>query len=430
MSDRIARIVSILSAAVIGLGAAFLWGWSARDTGAWPDDLVQDGRTIARSLRHFGRIVPTNLLHPAPPRAATTRVAVHAPDGMPDGWCVVMGWDAAADQYAAWLLDSGGTEHHRWPIDYRRLDQDGPSNGSDTPHGMLAMPDGSLILNFDHADAMARLDPCGEPMWIQRGVFHHSLDLADDGTVWTWQGSGTPYAHHHVMLRFDAATGEPLETIDLVADVIRNDRVAELVFGARADFPFRHFDRTPDDPNPHDLFHPNDIEVLDAGLAGAFPDFRAGDLLISLRTLDLVAILDRQTRRPLWWRHGPWVRQHDPDFLPDGTISIYNNNTGRGRSEIVRIDPRTGDLASDLHDGDVRFYSGAMGKHQILPGGQVLIVVPEEGRVVVTTARGDRTWEFNNLVPDLAGVRAHVCHAIWLPPDHFTALPACDVRPD
>ena len=179
---------------------------------------------------------------------------------------------------------------------------------------MLALADGSLLLNFDHGDAMARLDACGEAMWVRPGIFHHSLDLADDGTVWTWQGHGTPYAHHHTMIRFDPATGETLEAIDLVRDIIEGDVSAEIVMGTRATFPFQHFDRSPENLDAVDLFHPNDVEELDAALAAAFPMFSAGDLLVSLRNNDLVAILDRQTSPALVapWPLGPPARSGFP----------------------------------------------------------------------------------------------------------------------
>jgi hypothetical protein len=425
MRDRLARIVFIASIAVLVIGAAFLWGYESRHHQTGLYSFVEDSRTIARSLRHFQRIVPVNLMHPAPPHASGQQFTAHRPADLPAGWYVVMGWDADRHGYAAWLLDDQGALRHTWPIDYQAIDPDGPLNGSDTPHGLLVMPDGSLILNFDHGDAMARFDACGDPLWVRPGIFHHSLDLADDGSVWTWQAEGTPYAHHHTLLRFDADTGETLEAIDLVTDVIARHHLAEIVLGTRSSFPFQHFTQTPQAPNPHDLFHPNDVEVLSAEDAPAFPQFNAGDLLISLRSNNLVAVVDRRDHRVKWWRHGPWIQQHDPDFLPDGWISIYNNNTGRGRSEILRIRPGDDRIVNPLRDGDTRFYSATMGTHQTLPEGQVLIVVPDEGRVLVTTPDGHLVAEYNNLVAGLPGVHAHVCNALWLPPAHFDTVPGC-----
>lgn len=429
MSDRLARKLFLASAAALVLGGVFVWGYATRHLGTWPYGLIDDTRRVTRSLVRYGRVVPENLLVPAPADAAGTRTVIHDPARMQAGWYVVSGWDPSRKMYAAWLLDDEGAERHVWPIVYARVDPDGPLNGAGAPHGLVVMADGSLLVNFDQGDAMGRLDPCGEPIWVRQGIFHHSFDRDDDGSVWTWHAQGTPYGHHHDLLRFDPDTGEPLETISLVDDVIRRDVTAEMVLATRGDFRFRHFARTPNDPTAIDLYHPNDIEVLNAADAAAFPDFAAGDLLISIRNLDLIAVLDRQDHHLEWWRHGPWIEQHDPDFLPDGRISVYANNPGHGRSEIITIDPGSGHLANDLHDGGVRFDAPSMGKHQYLPDGNVLIVAPAEGRVLVTTSDGLPVFEFNNVVPDLPGVHAHVANAVWLPPDHFATLPACATAP-
>jgi len=46
-----------------------------------------------------------------------------------------------------------------------------------------------------------------------------------------------------------------------------------------------------------------------------------------------------------WWRTGPFLRQHDPDFLPNGHILVFDNRLGGrdhrfGESRIVEIDPK------------------------------------------------------------------------------------------
>lgn len=427
MTDRLARIIFGISAVVIVAGASFLFGYLSHREGFWPQSFVEDSLAIAWSLSNYGRILPIGLMNEAPESSSGERVSIHRPESVPAGWFVIMGWDGVRDSYAAWLLDSTGEMHHTWTIEYARLDDDGPLNGSDMPHGMLVMPDGSLILNFDEADAMARLNACSEPVWVRSGVFHHSFDPTPDGSVWTWAADGTPYGHHHTMVRFDPATGQDLETIELVEDVILADRLAEVVLGTRATYPYRRFDRNPG--SAEDLYHPNDLEELRPEMADAFPSFSAGDLLVSLRNINLVAVIDRRSHRLKWWRHGPWIWQHDPDFTADGWISVYNNNIGRGRSEIVRIHPTTGEVASPLHDGRLEFYSPYMGKHQTLPNGTVLIVVTYEGRVVLVDRAGDLVAEFNNLVDGLPGTYATVSNAIWLPDDFFSQVPFCNNTP-
>ena len=139
-----------------------------------------------------------------------------------------------------------------------------------------------------------------------------------------------------------------------------------------ADFQFKKFDVSSND-NEDDIFHPNDVEVLPSAIADKFPDFRAGDLLVSFRNIHLVAILDGGDKSIKWWRRGPWRFQHDPDFTPDGRIRVYNNNTDRGRSDATK-------------DGEIVF-------------------------------------EFNNLInKKYNGV---ITSAVWLPTNFFTVPPSC-----
>ena len=56
-----------------------------------------------------------------------------------------------------------------------------------------------------------------------------------------------------------------------------------------------------------------DVEELGPELADAFPQFAVGDLLVSMRSLNLIAVLDGSTHDVKWWQIGPWHRQHDPD---------------------------------------------------------------------------------------------------------------------
>jgi hypothetical protein len=144
-----------------------------------------------------------------------------------------------------------------------------------------------------------------------------------------------------------------------------------------------------------------------------------------LRNLNLVAVLDPDNLVVKWWSHGPWRWQHDPDFTPDGKISVYNNNYGIERSEIIKVHPETLEISNDLFDGEVRFYSVSMGKHQYLPNGNVLIVVPFEGRVLVATSAGQKVMEFNNVSTKGTEYNGHVENGLWVPVDYFDKFPEC-----
>ena len=327
--------------------------------------------------------------------------------------------------YAAWLYDNTGTRRHTWLIDYFAFDPDGPSNGADNPHPFQVLPDGSVIAGFDKGDVMVRLDVCGEPIWTKSGIYHHALSQAEDGSFWVWRGDGTAYGDYNYLENFDAETGKKIRELALIEDIIKPMESSAVVFGVRPDYPFRRFERDPVDEDGPELFHPNDVEALGADLAHMFPMFEAGDLLLSFRSLNLVAIVDPDDHRMKWWNHGPWIGQHDPDFTSDGKISVYNNNTGRGRSEIIKIDPETREISNDLFRGELSFRSEFMGKHQYLPNGNVLIVVPGEGRILEVTEDGAIVMEFNNLSLSSSNYNEHVENGLWVPTDYFHTVPRC-----
>ena len=82
--------------------------------------------------------------------------------------------------------------------------------------------------------------------------------------------------------------------------------------------------------------------------AAVFPMGRAGDYMVSFRNLNMVAVIDKDTKRIKWALTGNFVRQHDPDILPNGNILLFDNLGGmlkrdrpQGRTRIIEIDSAT-----------------------------------------------------------------------------------------
>jgi hypothetical protein len=174
-----------------------------------------------------------------------------------------------------------------------------------------------------------------------------------------------------------------------------------------------------------ELVHLNDIEELPDSIAERFPGFEATDLLLSFRNLHMLMVVDPRSWTVRWHRIGPWIQQHDPDFQPDGTITIFDNrndNTPRGAhlggSAVVEIDPGTGTTRvryggrpeQDMH-------TGIFGKHQVLPNGNILITQSLSGRLLEVTATGEIVWELINR-HDEATV-AFLTQATRYPPSYF-----------
>jgi hypothetical protein len=390
----------------------------------WPHQPIQEAWKAGVSLVKYGEIVPDGRIVKAPEYASRERWTAQQPGLVSPGYYAFMGYDQKQKGYRVMLYREDGQQLHSWLLDYPALANSNSDSSSDqAAHAMAVLEDGSIIVGFDFGSFMVRLDSCSQPLWKKDGTFHHSLARADDGSFWTWRGlNNSSIGHFHYLHRFDADTGATLQEIGLVEDVIQPLDGQAQVFAVRPDARFK---RNRGGAMEWDIFHPNDLEPLSADMAGAFPMFKAGDLLVSLRNIHLVAVLDGQSGALKWYRHGPWLFQHDPDFMPNGRISVYSNNSKRARSEVIHIDPASGQFSNPLVGGNARFYSTWMGKHQYLPNGNVLIIVPGEGRAIVADPGGDLVLEFNNVSAPGADTNEHIANGVWLPPGYFDQEPAC-----
>lgn len=292
-------------------------------------------------------------------------------------------------------------------------------------HGVKMLPDGSVIFAFDGGATLQRFDACGKRLWSTPGHYHHAVETNPDGSaVWTFLNDD--------LALIDLASGEQQRriTVDQIMSAnpglgvldLRLKRADNININSRNDG-----GRWLDDP-----WHFNDIDPLPAGLADRFPQFAAGDLLISSRSLNLVFVLDPESLAIKWWRIGAARRQHDPDWERDGTISILSNRMGQDTSEIVVIDPRTNDRRVRLDGRNMNFYTRIRGKHQTLPDGTMLIASSQQGRAFEIDRDGQMVLELINIRPgdDAEAFNYIVTELSWLPPDFFSPeVPTCQKAP-
>ena len=118
----------------------------------------------------------------------------------------------------------------------------------------------------------------------------------------------------------------------------------------------------------------------------------------------------------------------DPHYLPDGRIALFNNNSFRSKqSQVLVVDPATGQTAPWFEGREPEFFTKWMGKVQVLPGGNALVTIPGEGRVIQATRDGEIVFEYVNVINEKSN--GHVENAIWLPADFFTNPPHCPTGP-
>jgi hypothetical protein len=173
-------------------------------------------------------------------------------------------------------------------------------------------------------------------------------------------------------------------------DVLREvNQAGEIVWEWRmADhFPF---DKYPLRPNRHRE------EYAHANACFVQPD---GNILVSWRDLDLIALVDRNTSQILWeMEDRKWGGQHDPRLLENGNITIFANGseqTGPEHSRILEINPETRETVWEYKGRPVdEFFSSRVSSAQRLANGNTFICEGRQGRLFEVTMEGDIVWEY------------------------------------
>jgi hypothetical protein len=385
----------------------------------WPYGQLGEAKVILSSLLTHGEVIATGRRHRAPAGASRDFATLHdAESSIGSGHYAVLGWDNSRAAYSVFLFDASGALDHTWEIDEMTFSDD-TEGKQQPPHAMEVLTDGTVLVSSDTVGRFSRYDACGDAIWSKSGVHHHSFSPAADGGIWTWYGAESAYGQTQDILKFDPLTGEDMLRISLNDDVIMRSDESALIFSMFSNFAF-----TPDSKSPRDIFHPNDVEELMPDMAQSFPQFDAGDLMLSIRELDLVIVIT-QSGEIKWYKQGPWLKQHDPDFEQDGRISIYNNSRFRPRSSILTIDPKSGDITNAMPAFAGAFKSAYRGKHQLLPNGNRLITIPEQGQALEVAPDGSIVMEFNNIVPGKKNFNDDLVNAKWLPEGFFETEPLC-----
>lgn len=422
---RIAFQITLAGAISAALFLAGLYSGTTRNAAFRAVDFVkQSVRSVLSERDNLAGTVPTGFLQPA--RTPGEGVTVNTrPD---DGRLILLTsfFDGGTELR---LIRRDGSVVAKWPVQHSRLFPD-PDFLFEPPqtdwnidlHGTAINPDGSVVFNFEYGGT-AKLDRCGKTIWTLREPTHHSVVRSERGGYWI------PGQRHYLTdseNRFDPFTRVSTDeafTEDEVLHVSEDGAVTqrlsmvEVLYGGglMPVLTAGGFSFLADGNWSRELAHLNKLAELSAADAAAFPQFAAGDLLASLRTHNLLVVFDPDTGQVKWHQTGPWLRQHDAEFMPDGTITVFNNNAFRldllpgdrtdltrpQVSNIMKVDPRTG--AATVVAGQrlgQEFYSVIRGKQQPLPDGGFLITDTGNGRAFELDGTGALVWEYVNRYDD------------------------------
>jgi hypothetical protein len=330
------------------------------------------------------------------------------------GYTVVQGMFNEGNQLR--LIDLDGNLLHTWDADYFSIWSDPehiipqkkiPKNQfSYHTQGMLALPDGSVVINFNGI-GLVRMGKCGEIIWKLDRMTHHSITPVGDGSYWVPAYGDVrnfdekyllPGVTHTALLESVKGYEDLLLLVDAEGKVVKEFSVLKMLFDSDINKSLYDVSII----SPKDPTHVNDIEIVTKALADKIPGVEVGDLLISSRQTHSLFIVDKEAGKIKLEIAGSWIRQHDPDITLDGNIIIFNNvNLFPGsidpqRSSILLYDPET-NRETLLYTGteESPFYSKIMGTQQLLPNGNLLITESMAGRVFEIEADTNNiVWEW------------------------------------
>jgi len=330
------------------------------------------------------------------------------------GWRILIGTYRINDtiQHAALLLSPALSVAKALILEDAAVGDEEPNTTPRIfPHGATLLDDGSLAFTFDGGSSLQSVDLCGGRRWTTAGPhggFHHAVSRDDDGTLWTFTGSTN-------IAQVSAETGEILRSFSMQEVIDANPAIDILELRRLHPDNPRGNDRNTTGKWLEEELHLNDVDPLPDALAAAFEGFAPGDLVISARSVNLVFVLDPDSLKVKWWRVGATQRQHDPDWQPNGELTVFNNRMSRDYSEIVAIDPQTF-RSRVLFDGRRNdFYTRVRGKHQIMPTGHLVVTSSQQGRAFEVAPDGEVVLEFVNTKPATADTNYVLSELIWVP---------------
>lgn len=360
-------------------------------------DAAQDW---AENWRHNLRINPQKFLVPSryDGQGATTLVSGKTQEG------VTLVTSLFGEALGMILIDLNGQVLHRWRVpmaDIWPLEKERPNDWDSEIHGALLYPNGDVVFNVEWK-VLVRIDRCSRLIWKLPRRTHHSIYQDVDGDLWV---SGRK-PRRDALGKWPYISGpvdeETILKVSPKGQVLAEYSVLGIIYSSGYEgllFTERRAERTK--TGHPDITHINDVKILEPPLAGAFPLFREGDIMVSSWSLNTVFVIDGHSLHIKWSMTGPFLRQHDPEFLPTGKISVFDNRASdRDRkvySRIVEVDPVTRQV-NVLYQGNEAnpFFSRIMGKHQWLPNGNILITEAMDGRAFEVTREGEIVWSYIN----------------------------------
>ncbi|WP_235912028.1 arylsulfotransferase family protein [Mesorhizobium xinjiangense] len=403
------RVLNAAFFAAIG-ALLFVAGTIVATSGIFPGPQIsrayEGGKALYSKLSQYQDVYQTDLWYPE--RRPDKGVVVKQQDRMQPGPTLY----ASGSAPAAFLIDADGKLIYSWSKPFSEIwtpQAGGVKKPQPDPfvyfRRVHVFPNGDLLALYEGAGdtpygyGLVKLDRDSQVIWSYFGHAHHQFDIGPDGRIYV-------LTHEFVedeLKGFEHLASPRLEDFLVVLSPDGEELQKIRLLTAVAESEYRQLIYTVASFAVADPTHANTVEFVDreAGADFAFGD--EGDVLLSFRALDAVAVLDPETATLKWATKGPWIGQHDPDILANGNLLLFDNygNYSRpsGISRLIEFNPSTMEIAWQYAGtDDAPLDSQIRSDQQRLANGNTLITESNGGRIIEVTPRGEIVWEFLNPV--------------------------------
>jgi len=345
----------------------------------------------------------TNLWRPA--RTDQRGVTINEPGETYDGLTLY----ASSHAQKAFLITMDGKVVHEWSLPLRGI-WDNPDRKL-RPDGFIAWehvymyPNGDLIAMYvgmgdtPWGYGLVKMDKDSKVIWKYWDHVHHHFDVAEDGKIYVL----TNEIHNNVIEGYEHLAPPRLDDYVVVLSPEGKQLKKVSILDALLRSRYGRMMRAGPAWNiKSDFLHTNSVDVIEAEAASNFPAVSEGQVLLSLRDIDTVAVLDLEKEEVVWAVEGSWHRQHDADMLPNGNIMLFDNwghYEDGGGSRVMEFDPMTLETVWTFTGDSKHFFESSIrsGQRQ-LPNGNLLITESDGSRLLEVNRAGEIVWEFINPV--------------------------------
>ena len=269
------------------------------------------------------------------------------------------------------------------------------NNSHDTIDHPLLLDDGSLITKDYSSGNLLKIDKCSKTKIINDNNFlHHSTELDADGNLWI------PIRYHpnsktsqslgldNIGFKDDgiamfSLNGELLYKKNIFEIIVENN-LEDIIFS---------------NPPSLDYIHLNDIQpVLEDGKF-----WKKNDLFLSIRNQSIIMLFRPSTNQIIWYKKGPWSRQHDVDIIDKTRISVFDNNKSNklGITEfndyiIYNFQTNKVELPFSETFKKYKIATPTQGLSETINDKEILIEESDFGRLMIVDKNSKVLWQFHN----------------------------------